>query len=715
MSDLPKTSWRPAHRLKIGDFTADPVSNELSGPAGTARLRPLIMDVLLRLAAARGEPVTRETLIDDVWPRRMVNDEVLSRAIAELRTLLDDDTKTPRYVETLPKIGYRLVATVSAEEPAASAVTSTPTLPAAPINAFGSRRKMFPVLAALGIALLVASAWLALRPTAKASPYANLTERLAAATTFTADPELEVSPRFSPEGKRVAFAKNTAAGWVIVIEDTATRERQLVQAPDAALAMPVFFPDGKRLAHWRRTKTDCAIVERNLATGEERVLVDCAARPQARFDLSPDGSKLVFAAQPRLQFPLGLQLLDIAAGTVQTLTAPEPGEGDDTQPRFSPDGARIAFFRGTQSHSALWMANTAAPHAPARTSQADGLCYGAAWLDNNALLVAADWLGFRSLNFLDTETGEARLLGARGARFPDVGRDGQIVFEHAIYRSDLWLSEQARPGEQARVLWPSTRYTNQPEFSPDGRRLVFVSNRDGSEGVFAGAVDNKLDGELKRLTPTDAYRYIRPHWSPDGRHIYAVRIAISAARPTEQRGLRIDPATGAIEVLTHLGTAVNDVRELADGKTLLVAELAGNAMRLAKSGLSAGALDRLGLPLVHDHMVTGNELIFTQPQMNGATRCRLDTLACAPLQIELGEQNRFEWTLAPDAVWYRRPGAPASVLVRHDLKTGKLSVHDYPPTATGTNLAASSDGRYLVVAREAPPSMDLMMVPAVSH
>ena len=72
------------------------------------------MALLVRLAQTPGAVVSRETLIDEVWSRRMVNDEVLSRAIADLRGALRDDSRTPRYIETIPKSGYRLIAAVAA-------------------------------------------------------------------------------------------------------------------------------------------------------------------------------------------------------------------------------------------------------------------------------------------------------------------------------------------------------------------------------------------------------------------------------------------------------------------------------------------------------------------------------------------------------------------------------------------------------------------------
>src|SRR4051812_6993971 len=97
---------------RIGAFEVRASSNELAGPGGVIRLRPRLMDVLLRLAASPGNVVPRQVLLDEVWPRRLVADEVLSRTIAELRTALADDAREARYIETLPKVGYRLIAPV---------------------------------------------------------------------------------------------------------------------------------------------------------------------------------------------------------------------------------------------------------------------------------------------------------------------------------------------------------------------------------------------------------------------------------------------------------------------------------------------------------------------------------------------------------------------------------------------------------------------------
>src|SRR5690606_15249093 len=97
----------PAIAYRFLDWRYEPALRRLVGPAGEARLKPLLDRLLRRLLDEPGAVLARERLIDEVWTRREVNDEVLSRAIAELRGVLGDDARAPRYVETLSKGGYR--------------------------------------------------------------------------------------------------------------------------------------------------------------------------------------------------------------------------------------------------------------------------------------------------------------------------------------------------------------------------------------------------------------------------------------------------------------------------------------------------------------------------------------------------------------------------------------------------------------------------------
>ncbi|MBL8524384.1 MAG: PD40 domain-containing protein [Betaproteobacteria bacterium] len=708
--------------LRIGGFVVRADSNELEGPAGVVRLRPLLMQVLLRLAMEPGGAVTREQLINDVWSRKIVNDEVLSRAIAELRTALGDDSREPRYIETLPKVGYRLVAAVSRESVSAvpphepAGARSAQTRDISPPRPDVTRTAPSGKWIALTLVGVIAAVLIgvALTYDRKSIPApSDWTARINAAAPFASDPALELGPRFSPDGRQVIYVRRaaTARQSEIVIQDIVSGARTVALATAEAMSSPVFFADAARIAFWKQTSDGCEIVEYHLTEKTAKRLLDCVLRPQPRFDLSPDGKRLVFAARPRADYPSRLMMLDVAGGEPVTVTEPQPGDGADSIPRFSPDGSRIAFFRGSESHDRIWIASATAPFAAKPATSIEGLSYGLAWTGpDGPLLVAADWHGFRALNELNLQTGESKLLGARGARYPDLARDGQLVFENASYRADLRLTDADAPGKREQLLWPSTRYTNQAEFSPDGKRVVFASNRDGSEGIFVGELNGDVAGAARRMPLPEGFRYIRPHWSPDGSTIFAVRIALSASRPSQQQAIRIDAASGKHEVMTSLGNAINAVFPLSNGD-LLIGEISEYAMRLIRYDSSGRQGTRLALPLVAEFTVRGNTLVYTLPQLTGATRCELDTLRCSPIPVALNDSNRFDWALGRDAIWYRGVNTDGKrALARYDLTTGKLENFDYAPTGAGSSIAASADGKRLIVMREEPPVIDLMLV-----
>lgn len=105
-----------------------PASGEIDGPTGRVRVEPKAMAVLVMLADAAGAVVTREALIQKVWPRGFVTDDVLTRCISQLRKSLGDQTGAPVFLETIPRRGYRLVCRIEA-----GAVTSS--TPPCPVDA----------------------------------------------------------------------------------------------------------------------------------------------------------------------------------------------------------------------------------------------------------------------------------------------------------------------------------------------------------------------------------------------------------------------------------------------------------------------------------------------------------------------------------------------------------------------------------------------------
>jgi transcriptional activator of cad operon len=112
-----------ATRLRIGAWCADPTACEISRDGETARVEARTMRLLLCLAEHAGEVVSIEELLDQVWPGVIVTQDSVYQSVASLRRLLGDDPKQPTYIVTVPRLGYRLMASVSpwTEKPIAPA------------------------------------------------------------------------------------------------------------------------------------------------------------------------------------------------------------------------------------------------------------------------------------------------------------------------------------------------------------------------------------------------------------------------------------------------------------------------------------------------------------------------------------------------------------------------------------------------------------------
>lgn len=108
------------HSFRLGCWLVDPPARELSDGTACRRVSPKAMQVLLQLASAGGSVVSRDALLDAVWPDVVVGEEVLTHAIAELRAALGDASRAPQLIETVRKSGYRLLRQAAAPaDPAA--------------------------------------------------------------------------------------------------------------------------------------------------------------------------------------------------------------------------------------------------------------------------------------------------------------------------------------------------------------------------------------------------------------------------------------------------------------------------------------------------------------------------------------------------------------------------------------------------------------------
>src|SRR5690606_36490213 len=121
-----------AGQYRFGDVVVDAPAHTLSRDGAPQQLEPKAFAVLLALLQRPGELVARDDLLDLVWGHRHVTPGVITRAIAQLRHALDDDSHRPRYIQTEHALGYRFIGALehgdgeAAAEPAVEEAREPP-------------------------------------------------------------------------------------------------------------------------------------------------------------------------------------------------------------------------------------------------------------------------------------------------------------------------------------------------------------------------------------------------------------------------------------------------------------------------------------------------------------------------------------------------------------------------------------------------------------
>ena len=154
----------------VGDWLVQPNLAKIRRGDEAVHITPRAMAVLVYLANAKGAVVKRNELLDAVWPRMAVTPDALSQCIVELRKAFRDNSRRPSVIETIPKVGIRLIARVAAADPAIALETEARPPPAASNEATspdsrGARRLVSPLTAALTVLILgvaLASLWVSL-------------------------------------------------------------------------------------------------------------------------------------------------------------------------------------------------------------------------------------------------------------------------------------------------------------------------------------------------------------------------------------------------------------------------------------------------------------------------------------------------------------------------------------------------------------------------
>jgi serine/threonine protein kinase/Tol biopolymer transport system component len=411
----------------------------------------------------------------------------------------------------------------------------------------GRRRPLWPLLAGFVVVLLMAATWFALWKRNDALPL-----EIVPLTSFPGD---EYSPSFSPDGKQVAFCwtgEDRHGGHIYVALAGGGTPLRLTN-DDAFDDRPAWSPDGTRIAFLRYDDKRAGIFLISALGGAERKLLNVPIlrllRFPTKFSWSPDGTHIV-TDLPMSDDTNDLVAVDADTGTVRTLRSVAVQTGRYSYPAVSLSGRYLAYgYAGGAigSHWSLYVAKLGADLSvegePQLVRAQEVQLTGLAWTSDNTALVYSAGTSHH-LWRIPAFGGAPRelLAGTSFAWLPDVARRGdRLAFVRNDANSDLWKIE--RSGAPV-VLASSTFNEYDPQFSPDGKRIAFVSGRSGEVAIWVANADGT---KPVRLTLENGKNPGSPRWSPDGQWIaFDTQIENGNAQV-----FVIDPAGGQPRRLTH--------------------------------------------------------------------------------------------------------------------------------------------------------------------
>src|SRR5215469_13518461 len=370
------------------------------------------------------------------------------------------------------------------------------------------------------------------------------------AVPFVTYPGYQGIPTFSPDGNQVAFSWNgeKVDNFDIYVKliGTAGPPLRLTSNP-AGDYSPAWSPDGRFIAFVRDlSREKSAVLVIPALGGPERKVAEIfnprvPEMPIPNVAWSPDGKWLAFPDRDSPTAPYGLVLLSVETTEKRKVTFPPAQVLGDSGPAFSPDGRALAFSRwsdyGIGDIYVMDFANP--PEGPKGTGEARRVTFensGAsspAWTADGREIVFTDGAGIWRTDTTsrgpDAKPQQITSLGGNVDGLAVSPRGKRLAYVHYLYQSNIWRipapslvgrasssNGKSRETLGAASFIASTRTDSAPQYSQDGKRITFQSDRSGFPEIWSCDSDGS---NPQQLTSFGGPLTSTPRWSPDGTRI----------------------------------------------------------------------------------------------------------------------------------------------------------------------------------------------------
>src|SRR5579872_5016109 len=526
-------------------------------------------------------------------------------------------------------------------------------------------------------------------------------------------------PSFSPDGNRVAFSWDgeEQGNFDVYVKSIGSGPPLRVTRSLLNNTNPAWSPDGRWIAFLRATLPGRSTVVLVPPTGgSERVVREVASPGPSVQSLtwSPDGKSLVVFDQPAGQAG-GLWLLSLDGRELQRLTSVVGGSAPlDRAPAFASDGSSLAFVRRVANNSedlyllplGVGLRPTAKPRQITRANQAiSGLAWAA---DRRGLIFSSGPPGNENL-------WRTSISGAPSTRRLSEQADilslaisphshrlafAQSRREMDIYRADL----SGKAGEvRSLPLIASSRLDRYPQYSPDGKKIAFVSLRSGDWQLWTCDRDGT---NAIQITSFERGEVAFPTWSPDGQ-----QIGFTSNAEGSYQAYVINASGGKPRKRGDLGTDVSGWKWSRDGRWIIfLCSGLGEASQLCRvpaEGGHAEQLTRLGATgwIVGESPETRLLYFIRQGgvwsvSIEGSNERQLFKFDVDPGWLEIGRLgiyfvSKSSHTKDGDLMFYPFPNGPVAKVAGIQARYG---------------FSLSPGGRYVIYTKMTSTGSDLMLM-----
>ena len=513
---------KPGSNLRFGDFDADFRTQELREQGARVKLPQQSFQILQMLLERPGELVSRDELRQALWPADTFVDfdHGLNNSIKRIRDALGDSADTPRYIETLPRLGYRFIGNIDVAAPPVRSSASAGEV----LRPARWKRRFFLLLFGLALVLVGIAAWWFFPRAKQSVPVVEI-------IPLTGITGSQNFPSFSPDGNQITFTlnydSNKGNGLYTALVGG---DKLLPLTHDPGDCCSAWSPDGQAVAFSRNSEEEFNIytisplggIPRKLYARSRRGLYHYSTNRAQLLAWSPHG-KLVAFSEANAEGRSAITLLSLADHSTRRLTSP-PVEHFDSQPAFSPDGKRMAFVRtsGPGEVDDLFLVPIEGG-GPRRLTFDNRAIYGSpAWTeDGSDLVFSSARAGLQGLWRLPVSGGDPRPVAEAGTDvyYPAIAtKVHRLAYMRAISNDNVWqlaLKDRTHAQGKASMLIAAQGYAYHPQFSPDGTKIAFESNRSGYPGIW---VCNRDGSDPVQITSMPGLAGT-PRWSPDSRSL----------------------------------------------------------------------------------------------------------------------------------------------------------------------------------------------------